>query len=661
MRSVLLALAAIALMAESSPPSPQPQVAQFQQALAAFHFTDAVAVLDKLVEQRIPADGKPRQDPLLNALFGQFYLAAREYDPAATYLDRAPISELPVSIRVATALAHGRALEIRGDRAAALAAYRETATAAGSDEERRRATLGIARQLLPDNPSALRSDLAAIASGPLTPERWRANYLLALAASLTGDTQAAARLADQAWADAVAAPLNDLASLHVATLRAGLAAARHDQVTERAMLLATNGQSVSASNWLSSQLPVCGERGISPSDFVIFGYVSGPFAGQELVPIAASRPAAVAPFADSLAGITPIDRAHGYAPVGTVFTVACRSHVSFDYMSKPPLGDPLLNWFVDRGLYPASASNDADDKHIGEVAARVDSLSARFGPSSPLLIVPRWQMMTMLEGRARGGDNVLPGQISDLAKQIASGMRQAAAPDWLPQIMESRNDYEQTLSTTGEEAERMTALTNVTRTFMMRVPIGYARQLLAEERSNFHDDWPAPFAQMIVGLNPNATSLTGRERQAWLLMLAEAQRILGRTKEAHATMTSAGIPPDLCIANDAAPSLLEQHFTYKDYPDNLIAGDQEGAVLFDFDLSPSGKLAGKRIVYSLPSGLFDEPSAKGLSTVRYTPPTKNGKPVTCRGIYQPIVWRLEGEHDFTLPRLTPEISDDKVS
>jgi hypothetical protein len=266
-------------------------------------------------------------------------------------------------------------------------------------------------------------------------------------------------------------------------------------------------------------------------------------------------------------------------------------------------------------------------------------------------------MMTLLEGRARSGDTVLPGQLSDLNKQIAAGMKQAAAPDWLVQIIASRSEYEQTASALAGDPNRFSTLMDVFRTFLLRVPINFAREMLAEGKSSFQGDWPAPYAQLIVDLKPNGASLSGRERHAWLLMLAEAQRTLGQRQEAHATIAAAGIPADLCIGNDAAPALLDQHFSYKDYPEDLIAGNQEGVVMFEFGLSPSGNLASRRVIYSLPSGLFDEPSAKGLSTVRYTAPTKGGRPVTCRGIYQPIVWRLEGERDFTLPRLVPEISD----
>ena len=41
---------------------------------------------------------------------------------------------------------------------------------------------------------------------------------------------------------------------------------------------------------------------------------------------------------------------------------------------------------------------------------------------SPQLIGPRWQMLTMLEQRASGGDQVLPDQLFDLSKKVADGI-----------------------------------------------------------------------------------------------------------------------------------------------------------------------------------------------------------------------------------------------
>ena len=60
MRPVLLVLAAAALTAESPPAPLGPlglQIEKFDAALAQYRFTEAMPVLDKLMEQRTPADG----------------------------------------------------------------------------------------------------------------------------------------------------------------------------------------------------------------------------------------------------------------------------------------------------------------------------------------------------------------------------------------------------------------------------------------------------------------------------------------------------------------------------------------------------------------------------------------------------------------------------
>jgi hypothetical protein len=161
---------------------------------------------------------------------------------------------------------------------------------------------------------------------------------------------------------------------------------------------------------------------------------------------------------------------------------------------------------------------------------------------------------------------------------------------------------------------------------------------------------------MVLDLDDRAPAdLSLRERQAWLQTVARAHIELGEAREAHARLASGGFEKDLCLVTDNPPKLLDQHFSYEDYPEALLAGEQAGAVLFDFDLSPAGAVARQRVVYSLPSNLFDVPSAKGLGTVRYTAPTREGKAVPCRGLFQPIIWRVEETEEWTPPKLTPEL------
>lgn len=654
MRIPALLCCAVALCAEAPPPELQ----RFDEALLASRFKEASAIVDKLIEERTPKDGVPHADSLLNSLLGRLLLAGHESNAAANYLEYAQTTDLPVAVRARTALAYGHALELQGDRSRALQAYRD-AVATATDAERREAELGIARQLLVEDPSAVRRHLQTIAGGAPAADRWQARYLLSLASSLTDDAASAARFADEAWADAANAPPAALAPLHVATLKAGLAAARGDRTAERAMLAASNGLNVKAADSLAAQLPVCGDDGIRPTDFVTFGIVVGPYATRDLVPIVASRTAIVAPFHSRLAGFDLVKEVSGNPPLGSVVTVSCRSSVSKDFIANPMSKDPLLDWFVQRGLYPARATSGSEDTNINAIAARIDALGARFGKQSKLLIQPRWQLMTLLQKRALAGDQVPIGQLTDLQTQIADGLKRAGAPIWLVDTIGLQSDYEKIRRTAGDPSEIASHMEAALRGQLAVTPFDLGRLLVMGALGSRKDEeTPTQAFQLVLALNAQTPkSLSGRDRQAWLLTVARAQRSLGLVQDAKSTIASAGFEPDLCVASETDTSLLEQHFTYDDYPEELIAGDQEGSVFFEFGISSSGTVANPRIVYSQPAGLFDQPSAKGISSLRYLPVQRDGKPAPCRGIFQPVIWRLEDEEDSWVPSFAPQAED----
>jgi len=652
MRSIVLLIAAVTLSAEAPAPA---DLQQYEQGLATLHFNQARLIVDRLIRERVPPDGKPRPDPLLNALIGRLYLFSRSPTEARIYLDHAPIADLPHAIQAATALDHGRALDLDGDRAAALAAYREAFSVSESQDERNRATIGIARELLSDDPVAVRSELLPIANGPSTPHRWEARYLLALSSSISGDKAAAQAWADQAWADVPAAPLTDLAAVRVETLRAGLAAASGDIPGERAMLTVSNGLALTASTSLAAQLPVCGDSGLRPSDFVTYGFVQGPFIMRELAPIAASRPEAIAAFQSTLQGRALMTQ-DDTVPAGTVFTVRCRTVVSSYFVATKPPPDPVAEWSVSRGIYLATLTSEADDEHLREIDNWIDDVSSRFGKDSPLLIMPHWQILMSLEARAAAGDPVLPGQLADLRKQISTGLLSAGASDWLVSSMDVPTPVE--VLAQGSDPSSVSSIESAYRTEIVKMPFSLSRSLITGWLGKIQSDapaQPAQIAKLILDLDARApASLAGRERQSWKLMVAAAERTLGKDAEAHATLLAAGLPKDICAADDADPALLEQHFSEKDYPEELMMGEQEGAVLFEFGLSPTGSPSHPRVLYSLPSGIFDQASGRGLETVRYTSPQRGGRAVACEDVTQPIRWQLQGEANLQMPTIAPQ-------
>jgi hypothetical protein len=471
--------------------------------------------------------------------------------------------------------------------------------------------------------------------------------------SLGGDRAGASKWSDEAWADAAAARLTALAPLKVEVLRAGLAAAANDTIAERAMLTVANGLGLSASTELAAALPVCGDRGIRPSDTVIFGYVSGPFGTRELIPLAANRLAAVSVFEESLAGVSPIRDDDGSAGIGTVFTASCRTIASLRFeVRRGRSANPLYSWAIKSGLYPASVFGESDDDRSNPVADWIDMLSARFGKDSPLLIVPRSQLLFQLSARAAAGETVLPGQLADLRRQIAAGMRGIGTPQWIPAFLEFEGEFAELAANAAEGGSSVEAQTLVSKQLKL-MPFDVAAPMLLGMLADIHGDWPPAAAQAVLELNARApASMPARQRQAWALNVAQAQRARGKEAQAQQTLIAAGLPKDSCAATDGGTTLLEQHFTYSDYPEQLVTGEQEGTVLFEYGLSGDGKVAKPRVVYSLPSGLFDAPSAKGLAGIRYTPPMRSGKPATCRGLYQPIHWQLEEQGEQSLPEMS---------
>jgi hypothetical protein len=637
MRFVALIAAAIGLSAAAPP---EADILKFNRALADGRRTDAIAVVDKVLRERDPGSGKLEPDPVLNALIGRATLAGREPANAVIYLDRAPLMQLPPALRGPTAFDHARALELVGHRKDAIAAYAEAA-AVSTGSDRRSAMYGQARLMLIDDPAAAQR-LLAQAGQPNSADLWESEFLQSLASSLLGDRQSADRFAALSWQHSADAPKEALAPLNAAALRAGLAAAAGDIRTERSMLQVSNGLVLQPSSALTGQLPTCGAQGVKPDDFVTFAALSGPFVGWRLVPVSASRIGVVQPFFDSI-GRSPPFKDPGRGPVGTVFTVRCRSAPTSAPSSQEPL-DPLLTWMVDRGAYPATLRSEAED--INTVVDRIGEITTRYGSNSPLLIAPQWQLMRMLVRSAAAGEAVQPGQVVDLSAAVAEGMRRERAPVWLSKIPTSEIDLAKAGQAARENPDQLPKFYAALREMLLEMPFDVARYLILSQR-NSQPELSDPVAEMIIALNGKMPGdLPAPDRHSWAIAVAEAQRTLGRDSQTKTTLQSAGIAPDLCLASDSDPKLLDQRFSYKDYPDDLIAGEQEGLSTFDFNLTSEGRVTSQRVILSYPANLFDAVSAKGLANVRYSEPKRNGRSVGCRGLAQPIVWRLEDNQEI---------------
>ncbi|HEX6661928.1 MAG TPA: energy transducer TonB, partial [Sphingomicrobium sp.] len=262
--------------------------------------------------------------------------------------------------------------------------------------------------------------------------------------------------------------------------------------------------------------------------------------------------------------------------------------------------------------------------------------------------------------RAAAGDPV--PQLADLRTQVVDGLKRAGAPEWLAMPINLSTEYSRLARTAATQRERMSAAQNLFRKELLALPFSLARGFVTPYLNKPSEQLPPGFPQLVLELNNrDPKALSGRDRQAWLLSVANMQRLLGRQGEAQATLASAGFDKDVCVMAESSPKLLEQHFSDNDYPEDLNATGQEGSVVFEFNLAAGGQVTSPRIVYSLPSGVFDEASTKGISTLRYVPPTRGGKAIACRGVYQPVTWRLQDESDVWLPSLRPPPRSDETS
>ena len=634
----VIALAAV-FLALGGAAAPAFDPAEFNRAIEAADYKRAASIVDALIADRTPVDGKPRPDPLINALTGRVLLLARQPGPATIYFAHVDWSGVPSSLRAASLLAYAKSLELQGRRPEALEVYRKAAAETGpADAAHSAALLGVARQLLVTNPAEAAQLVAPMASTANTRTRWQVLQIMAIAASLSGDAAAGSSLASRAWADASNADASDLAPMKVAVTRAALAAQRGNTSEELAMLIAANSLGIGKTDALSAQLPVCGEDGVRPDDFVIFGIVVGPYNTNSLIPVAASRKEVVQAFYDRLDGWDLINRASEESAQGTIVTLACRSIVSSNYAASAAFSDPLLEWFVQKGIYPAELRFDVSDEAVNRISTRIDDLVARFGRDSPLLLEPEFQLANFLWLRATQGADIPVGRVLEHRRNLVNGLRREGAPVWIADFMDLQSH--QVIGGSGDVSA--SALMNLAQRQLDSLPWPLARDLLRGSLANLSGDPPTTMEQMVVELDSRMPStLPLRERQAWLLNVARAKRYLGQTSEIRKLAERGSFHRRLCDTAEQPPKILKNDFNYDDYPPAMMAAEQQGYAEFELEISATGQVKTPRMIVSLPSGMFDEPTRDGFGKLQYSAANDGRGNFDCKGFTQGVVWKLQ--------------------
>lgn len=638
-----LALAAAgAAAAGAAAGQPSADVAAFEQALAQGRLPDAAAAFDRLVAARRPTDGKLRPDPLLSALAGRLSLARGHATAARIYLQSVDLAALPADAKGEAQMALLQAQQRTGDRTGAGATLALLHGRSFAPAQTWELGLANARQVVLADPRAAADLVQPLVSSALPARRWEAELLLAQAFSLAGDLTRSQAAAERAWASSVHAPSEDLAAMRVGLQRASLAAARGDRDRLLAMLDLAGAATAVADRSLASPLPLCGRAGLRPDDQVTVG-VHQAFGGEQVVvPLLASRTEIIAPFVDALAGREILSDAPRH-PVGTIITLRCRLVPAADYDVADPGTNRLLAWTSANGLF--FRFGETGDDAINQASDELDELRARYGEDHPFLIPIRLELAGLLTWRAGQKGDVQEWQVRELEHKAKAAIRAAGGTDLYPD--ESLEAMARSVQAADSPEKALALYRAATLKIVESAPADeaytVARLWFAQDR-----DLPSETQTLVIENLLKRYAAGDPRRTSLLVRLAGIQKKSG-AKSFRETYRRAGISEDACITFEDNPELEEQKITDGDYPTDGVHHSIAGATVLEYSVTPEGRVSAPRIIVGAPSLLFDPVVLDELNQFRYKPPKRNGRAASCRGVVQPIKWKLPDQPEFQLP------------
>lgn len=627
----------------AAPPVPQAELDRFEAVLEADPRT-AGEIMDALAAARANRPAALRPDPLLSGLAGRYYLQRGWTPVALAHLRHADAAEVPRPQLIAALLALAEAQALSGDRAAAAAALRRLEALAPGAAERRRAALLAARVALVTDPGAALEAVRPLLADGDAGARFEAEFIAAQAHSLLGNRTAADAAADRMWATAASAPSASAAPVRAALLRAAMAEARGDTDAVTAMLNAAGAQAAALEGDLTDQLPVCGDGGVVPGDYATFGLL-GRGEVQELLPLTASRPAAVAAFHDALLQFGGL-RWEGRPAAGLTVTVRCRTTPTAQYRAMPSRNE-LTEWFAERGLF-FTFSVDSDSEGIAALSRRLGELEERFGPDHPHLIPLRLELAgRILLGAASGGVDLV--ESDRLHDQAVAAMRRIGGAD-------------RTLPPPETDAlRRRMARASTPAQALQYAQAGFAQYLAWAPLDDAFAEFQMWMAALAAESNETATALTRAmlarfpegsrdpRRRALQMRLGALQAAAGDRDAARASYRAAGVPASACAMMDEPAAHVSGTITTEDYPPSAILNDFAGTTAMEFTVGRDGTAAGMRLVLSSPGGVFDRITREAFARFGFTPARHGGRTQTCTGQFQRVLWQLPEEREDLAP------------
>ena len=630
------------------------EIERFERALAADDLQSLHESFDALLDARASGPAPLRPDPLLSGLVGRLYLERGWSTFAIAYLRHADAPDVPRRQRVAALFALADAQARLGDRSGATETLRRLSAIGLDPADRSRAALTAARLTVSLDPAAALAAVEPLLSAEDPTRRFEAQFVAAQARSLLGDRAAAAAAAERAWATAAILRPAEEGPVRAAVLRAGLAASRGDRDAIIAMSKIAGASDTPLNSTFASALPVCGERGVTADDHVIFGVFGGRRAFEGIVALAASRSAVVPVFMDALNGGDILSVDHEPA-AGTIITVRCRSAPAADFPA-PLLRDGWAEWFADRGLFFVQ-SPEPDPEGIALLSRRLGQLEERLGADDARLITARLDLAERIEtlGALGGGDT---SESARLRTEIFAAMRRIGGTENAlpPPEVEALHDRLRAARTPEDAlAIRRGGMARL----LALIPPDHAYIEVQDWLAHAPPDSAELSMQLVRAVLSRLPSRRDEpRRRALLLRLATVQRAAGDLSGARASWRAAGLAPGSCLALDEPPVHVEGTITDEHYPPDAIANGIAGATIVDFEVSADGRTANRRLILSAPSAIFDPITDETFAAFAFLPGRSGGQARACTGMTRSVRWQLPDDEELAPPDRNPPVARD---
>lgn len=644
-------LTSVAPVAAQTPAQEQ----AFEAALAAHDISTASTHLDRLITERLPANGKAKPDPYLNHRIGRLLMASNHPRAALPWLEAADDAKAPAADRARIALDRATALLALGQTAEALALLDTVSKDLGDASNRSVAQRLRIEGLLVSDPAAARNALAAAAAFRArdTANEWDWALLDAQAALLTNNQTASAK-ALSAWSSAIAAPLQAAAPARAAAMMAMVEERAGNRAGALAMLAAAARSEIDIakiSTKLTIALPACGAA-ITPQDQVTVALHGGSHGGTRISAIAASRPEIVPNFLTGLSGVDLTNGAN-LATGATIARLRCRVAPYPEAMSRTAERDPAAIFMARHGLFPRFRDQGTEEEQLNSVSREVDDLSARFGAENPLLLGPLLSLVHLSQSRVAESGDVAPTRLIELIARLERVLRAAGDTGaFLPPEHNYFSAFARAVNAPSREAGRQ-IMDNSFRAYARNVDFDIAYDNVIGTGEGID---PAQLDSMRAELIERGIKARppGDPRIAALRLTRVGAARKADNGTLMARVRETGLPRDLCTLQDVTPRMRSNDMTDDDYPAEGLIAALTGRTSIEFDLDSEGQLKAPRTIVSVPPILFDPVVAKHISGFSYFPAEAGAKPVACRAMLQAVRWKMPDRDEDGPARMMPE-------